>query len=63
MRIGTRRSCSLETSGKKEDLFLLVSLACPRFGHVPPDNEKLHKKRFWLWRRMVEHEFPEVMRG
>ena len=30
------------------------------FGHVPPDNEKLHKKRFWLWRRMVEHEFPQT---
>ena len=28
------------------------------FGHIPPDHEKLHKKRFWLWRRMVEHEFP-----
>ena len=28
------------------------------FGHTPPDHEKLHKKRFWLWRRMVEHEFP-----
>merc|ERR1719486_1551341 len=30
------------------------------FGHVPPDNEKLHKKRYWLWRRMVEHKFPQV---
>jgi len=30
------------------------------FGHIPPDNEKLHKKRFWLWRRMVEHEYPQT---
>jgi len=30
------------------------------FGHVPPDHEKLHKRRFWLWRRMVEHEFPQT---
>ena len=30
------------------------------FGHIPPDHEKLHKRRFWLWRRMVEHEFPQT---
>jgi hypothetical protein len=30
-----------------------------RFGHVPPDSEQLQKKRFWLWRRMLEHEYPK----
>lgn len=30
------------------------------FGHIPPDHEKLHKRRFWLWKRMVEHEFPQT---
>ena len=30
------------------------------FGHIPPDHEKLHKRRFWLWRRMVEHEYPQT---
>ena len=27
------------------------------FGHIPPDHPRLHKKRFWLWRRMVEHQY------
>jgi len=22
------------------------------FGHIPPDNENLHKRRYWLWKRM-----------
>ncbi|XP_023322211.1 beta-1,3-galactosyltransferase 2 [Eurytemora carolleeae] len=25
------------------------------FGHIPPDNEALHKRRYWLWKRMEKN--------
>jgi len=26
------------------------------FGHIPPDDESLHRNRYWLWQRIEEHE-------